>query len=213
MKRRKVGNMLGVAVLAALLERPMHPYEMATVLRERGKEADLKIKWGSLYTVVGNLEKHGFVAAADRKRDGAWPERTIYRLTDAGRAELEDWVAELLGELDLEPTKFRAGLSIMAALGPDEVVALLATRLTALEEVIAQRTAALDAMRGQVPRLFLVESEYEVALLRAEAEWVRGLRSELASGELPGVAEWRHYRETGELPQDLTAFAEGGRDR
>ncbi|MFI5611215.1 PadR family transcriptional regulator [Amycolatopsis sp. NPDC051903] len=212
MKRRKVGNMLGLAVLSALLERPMHPYEMATVLRERGKEADLKIKWGSLYTVVGNLEKHGFVAAVESVRDGGRPERTIYRLTDAGRAELEDWVAELLGEPDLEPTKFRAGLSIMASLGPDEVVALLATRLVTLDERIEQQSAALDAARAEVPRLFLVEGEYELALLRAEAEWVRGLRRDLTSGALPGVAEWRRYRETGELPEDLTAFAEGGQE-
>ena len=40
----------------------MHPYEMASELRERGKDQSIKIKWGSLYTVVQNLEKHGFVA-------------------------------------------------------------------------------------------------------------------------------------------------------
>ncbi|HEY2060929.1 MAG TPA: PadR family transcriptional regulator, partial [Amycolatopsis sp.] len=67
-KRRKVGNMLGLAVLSALLERPMHPYEMATVLRERGKDDDMKIKWGSLYTVVANLGKHGFVEAVESVR-------------------------------------------------------------------------------------------------------------------------------------------------
>ncbi|MGW4482724.1 helix-turn-helix transcriptional regulator [Amycolatopsis sp. NPDC004368] len=210
MKRRKVGNMLGLAVLSALLERPMHPYEMATVLRERGKDADMKIKWGSLYTVVGNLEKHGFVATVESVRDGGRPERTIYRLTDAGRAELEDWVGELLGEPDLEPTKFQAGLSIMASLGPDEVAELLTKRLAALEKRVGERTAAL-ADAG-VPRMFLVEGEYEVVLMRAEAEWVRGLRDDLTTGALPGVTEWRHYRETGELPADLTAFTEGGQE-
>lgn len=211
-KRRKVGNMLGLAVLSALVERPMHPYEMASVLRERGKDADMKIKWGSLYTVVGNLEKHGFVATVESVRDGARPERTIYRLTDAGRAELEDWVAELLGEPDLEPTKFQAGLSIMASLGPDEVADLLTKRLTALEKRLAERVAALDALRAEVPRLFLVEGEFELVLLRAEIDWVRGLRDDLATSALPGVAEWRHYRETGELPEDLTAFVEGGQE-
>ncbi|WP_326567513.1 PadR family transcriptional regulator [Amycolatopsis rhabdoformis] len=212
MKRRKVGNMLGLAVLSTLLERPMHPYEMASVLQERGKDNDMKIKWGSLYTVVGNLEKHGFIAAVESVRDGGRPERTVYQLTDAGRAELEDWVAELLGEPDLEPTKFQAGLSIMASLGPDEVAQLLSKRLTALDKRLGERAAALDASRAEVPRIFLVESEYELALLRAEAEWVRGLRDDLAAGALPGITEWRHYRETGELPEDLTAFVEGGQE-
>ena len=51
-KRRKVGNLLGLAVLSAVALKPMHPYEIASVLRERGKDQDIKIKWGSLYTVV-----------------------------------------------------------------------------------------------------------------------------------------------------------------
>src|SRR4051794_25319206 len=57
----KVGNPLGLAVLAAPRTKPMHPYEVAGLLRERGKDQDMRIKWGSLYTVVGNLEKHGFI--------------------------------------------------------------------------------------------------------------------------------------------------------
>jgi len=85
MKRRKVGNLLGLAVLSVVLERPMHPYEMAAVLKERGKDADLPIKWGSLYTVVANLEKHGFLAAVESVKDGGRPERTVYRITPAGR--------------------------------------------------------------------------------------------------------------------------------
>ena len=37
MPRRKVSNPLALAVLACLAERPMHPYEMSTTMRERGK--------------------------------------------------------------------------------------------------------------------------------------------------------------------------------
>src|SRR5262249_57047344 len=51
-KRRKVGNLLALPLLSAFLERPMHPYEVATLLRERGKDQDVKFNWGSLYTVV-----------------------------------------------------------------------------------------------------------------------------------------------------------------
>ncbi|HZC27992.1 MAG TPA: PadR family transcriptional regulator, partial [Actinopolymorphaceae bacterium] len=73
-RRRKVGNLLALAVLSAVVERPMHPYEMASVLRERGKDNDMKIKWGSLYTVVQNLEKHGLLEATESMRQGGRPE-------------------------------------------------------------------------------------------------------------------------------------------
>ena len=87
-KRRKVGNLLALAILALLVPgRPMHPYEMATVLRKTGKERDFRIKWGSLYTVVQNLERHGFIEEAGSDRAGRRPERTRYAITGPGRAE------------------------------------------------------------------------------------------------------------------------------
>src|ERR1700744_265536 len=95
-KRRKVGNLLALSLLTMLMERPMYPYEMATSLRHRGKDESIKINWGSLYTVVQNLEKHGFIEAVEVAREGRQPERTTYRITEEGRDELRDWLRELL---------------------------------------------------------------------------------------------------------------------
>ncbi|NUO55613.1 MAG: PadR family transcriptional regulator, partial [Hamadaea sp.] len=111
-KRRKVGNMLALAILANLLAKPMHPYELATELRERGKDRDMPIKWGSLYTVVGNLEKHDFIRAVHSERQGLRPERTVYEITEAGRAELTDWLREIVGVAEREIPRFEAGLSL-----------------------------------------------------------------------------------------------------
>ncbi|MER7858333.1 PadR family transcriptional regulator [Amycolatopsis japonica] len=191
MKRRKVGNLLALAILSTLNERPMHPYEMASVLKSRGKDRDMGIKWGSFYTVVGNLRKHGLIEAAESGRDGARPERTVYRITDAGRDEMLDWLRELLGELAPEEPKFVAGLSVMGWLAPDEVVALFRTRLAALEEDIASTRAELARLLEEIPRLVLLETEYHLAIRVAEAEWVRSILGELTSGSMPGLAQWR----------------------
>ena len=40
-RRRSTSNPLALAVLASLHERPMHPYEMASTMRERGKEQSI----------------------------------------------------------------------------------------------------------------------------------------------------------------------------
>ena len=89
-QRRKVGNLLALAVLAALVQRPMHPYEIATALRGWGKERDMDLKWGSFYTVIRNMAKHGLIVAVESTREGRRPERTVCRVTDAGREELVD---------------------------------------------------------------------------------------------------------------------------
>jgi len=206
-KRRKVSNMLALAVLSAVTMRPMHPYEMASVLREHGKDQDIKFKWGSLYTVVQNLEKHGFLEVAESGRQGGRPERTVYRITEAGREELLDWVRELMAVPEPEFPRFKAALSVAGVIGPDETVELLQQRTVALEEQITQMRAVMAAASA-VPRLFLIEGEFDLALREAELAWVRSLLEELTNGTLPGLDAWRSYFRTGEMPPEF--IVEGG---
>jgi DNA-binding PadR family transcriptional regulator len=209
-KRRRVNNLLALAVLSLTVQRPMHPYEMASMLRVRSKDQDMAIKWGSLYTVVRNMAKHGLIEAVASERHGARPERTVYRITDEGRAELDDWARELISTPEPEHPRFKAGLSVMGILPPDVAATLLADRLAALEAQIAAQRHDLATTGKDIPRLFLIEVEYELAIRRAEATWLRGLIDELTSGSFPGLAHWRAFHDTGELPAELADLAERG---
>jgi DNA-binding PadR family transcriptional regulator len=207
-KRRKVGNLLALSLLTLLTQRPMYPYEMASTLRERGKDNAIKINWGSFYTVVQNLEKYGFIEAIEVVREGRQPERTTYQITDAGRAELMDWLRELLSVPEREHSSFEAALGESAVLPPDELIDLLQRRLATLEETNGRIQAELAALVTQVPRLFLIESEYYLAQRRAEEEWVRRLLKEFTGGTFPGLDAWRRFHATGEVPDDVQALIE-----
>jgi DNA-binding PadR family transcriptional regulator len=209
-KRRKVGNLLALAVLSTLVHRPMHPYEIATTIRGWGKDQDFDVKWGSFYTVIRNMDKHGLIEAVESTREGRRPERTVYRITDAGRAELTDWARELISTPIPEKPRFRAGLSVLAVLHPDEVIELLRQRLHTMEDTIAAADATLADYLKTVPRLFLIEAEYDLAMQKAEAEWIRELLTEFEAGTYPGLADWRKIHETGEIPPELLALAEKG---
>jgi DNA-binding PadR family transcriptional regulator len=202
-KRRPVNNLIGLAVLATLYQRPMHPYEIAKTLRETGKEHDMSLKWGSFYTVIRNLEKYGLIATVESSREGNRPERTTYRITDDGRIELIDWVRELVSTPRTEESGFRAGLSVLPVLHPDEATALLRQRAERLESQLAADRAQIDGLKGRIPRLFLIESEYDVALIQADIDWTRALADEFAGGTFPDLAGWRRVHETGELPPEL----------
>jgi len=212
-RRRKVSNLLALSLLTLLTERPMYPYEMASMLRQRGKDNSIKINWGSFYTVVQNLEKNGFIEAVEVAREGRQPERTTYQITDAGRAELKDWLRELLSVPEREHSSFEAALSEAAVLPPDELIDLLQQRLAALERANVQLQAQLETLVAQLPRLFLIESEYYLAQRRAEEEWVRGLLKEFTSGTFPGLDAWRRFHETGEVPDDVQALSDQERRR
>ena len=211
-KKRKVANLLALAVLATVVQRPMHRYEMASVMRARGKDRDMNIKWGSLYTVVANLEKNELLRAVEVTRHGARPERTVYQITDAGRDELVSWTRELIAEPTAEHTRFIAGLSVLATLSPSDVTELLRNRLARLTESVDRLRAELAAA-ADVPRLFLVEDEYRIAMTQAEAGWTRSFLDELSAGTFPHLDVWQRWHETGELPPEFIELADRGADQ
>lgn len=210
-RKRKVDNLLALAVFSVIVEGPMHRYEIASKLRERGKDRDMDIKWGSLYTVVQNMAKAGFLEVIGSERAGARPERVIYRITDAGRAEMCDWTRELISSPEPELRRFTAGLSVVGALAPDEVIDLLGSRIAALEQSVAATREELAALRAaSLPRLFVIEAEYGLAMLEAEVAWTRSWRAELVEGTFPDLEFWRRMHADGIDPGAVAALVERG---
>jgi DNA-binding PadR family transcriptional regulator len=170
---RTVGNPLALAVLSYLTRRPMHPYELSRTLRENDDGRSFKFSHGSLYMVFGQLAKAGFIVAQGTAREGQRPERTLYALTEAGRAEMRDWMRALVEEPEHEFPHFVAALSLIAALPPDEVVELLTRRLARLAEQRAAITALVEnTLEAGLHPLFLIEEDYRLALLAAESAFV-----------------------------------------
>jgi len=192
--KRKVANPLALAVMALLYERPMHPYEMVSVMRERGKHESVRLRYSSLYSVVEALEREALISPRETVREGRRPERTVYGLTEAGRVEFLSWLRELLSEPVKEYTQFAAGLSFLPALAPAEALALLEHREDQLEKEVEELRSRLDAIMEQgLPRLFLVEVEHGLVLREAELGWVRELVREIEEGTLGGMSEWEAF--------------------
>jgi DNA-binding PadR family transcriptional regulator len=199
---RRRSNPLALAVLACLTERPMHPYEMAATMRTRGQDQSIRLNYGSLYGVVENLLKRGLVEEQEVVREGRRPERTVYRITEEGRAEVEDWLAELLGTAAKEFPRFEAGLSLMGALPPARVVQLLQQRTAALQARLSELDAILEAAtRNGVPRVFLVEMDYERAIVEADCTFTEQLAADIESESLDGVAFWKDVHDRGGVQQ------------
>jgi DNA-binding PadR family transcriptional regulator len=174
----------------------MHPYEISTTLRTRGKEQSIKLNYGSLYAVVESLAKHGLVCPVETTREGRRPQRTVYEITEAGVAEHDDWLAELLSTPQREFTSLEAGLSLMAGLPPDEVARLLEERAERLRLELGGIEATHKAVAEMgLPRIFMVESEFREHMLAAELGYVSGLATEIRSGELAGTNAWRRIHE------------------
>jgi DNA-binding PadR family transcriptional regulator len=174
-------NDLALTALHLLHERAMHPYEMGQVIRRRHIDEILGLKRGSLYHAIDRLVRDGLVEAAETSREGRRPERTVYRLTEAGREAFEDHLRDLLAEARYEPTSFTAAVQFLTSLEPEAARPLLERRLLGLELIVARFDSALAL---DLPRAVLLESEYARALYAAELEWVRGVVADLREGRL-----------------------------
>lgn len=193
-ERRKVGNLLALAVLSYLSRAPMHPYELSRTLRDNGDARSIKFNHGSLYMVVQQLAKAGFIAEQETTRDGQRPERTVYGVTDAGRQELRDWLRELVQEPQHEYPHFVAALSLIGALPPDEVVPLLRARLDRLTEQRAEIRDLIDTtLAADVHPLFLIEEEYRLALLATESSFVERFLGQITDPEAGWGRMWAKF--------------------
>ena len=87
---------LALSILQLLDERPMHPYELASTMRDRHHDEFIRLNFGSLYHTVEVLERNGWIVPTEREKEGRRPERTIYRLTKSGREVLVGVVSDIL---------------------------------------------------------------------------------------------------------------------
>jgi DNA-binding PadR family transcriptional regulator len=194
MTKRKVSNLLALAVLSYLTRQPMHPYELSRTLRDNDDGRSIKFNHGSLYMVMQQLARAGFVAEQETTREGHRPERTVYALTDAGRQELLDWMRELVEVPQHEYPQFVAALSLIAALPPGVVVELLRKRLDRLAELRAGARDRIDrAVAGGLHPLFLVEEEYRLALLEAESSFVERFVGQIVHPETGWGRPWAAF--------------------
>jgi DNA-binding PadR family transcriptional regulator len=180
---------LGIAVLASLVERPMHPYEMYRLLLERHEDRYVKVRLGSLYHTVDRMAEIGLVEAIGTERDGGRPERTTYRITDDGRAALAERIRTVLATPVNEYPQFPVALGEAHNLPRREVIELLSERTRRIEADLAGSTARLrDAADRQVEEAYLLAARYLQEQLTTELNWLTDLIGRLERKEL----RWPH---------------------
>jgi DNA-binding PadR family transcriptional regulator len=177
-----------LSVLSLLHERSMHPYEMRTLMRERGHDRAFRIRESSVYDTVARLAERGFIEPVEVNREGRRPERTVYAITEAGRDELLVWLWELASEPSAEYPAFAAPLMFIYSLGKDRAMVALQQRAARLEAEISSADAfrrAVLADMPEFPRIFGIEDEYAQAMRQAELAWVRATVAGLRDGTFP----------------------------
>ena len=182
---------LALTVLALLHYKPLHPYGVQRLIQQWGKDQVVNVgQRASLYRTMDRLQSEGLIAVRETSRDQAYPERTVYEVTDAGRVLARQWLKEMLAVPKQEFPEFPAALSHLLLLTPPEVQDVLDQRLATLTKTLADLEASLssEAAHG-LPRIAMLESEYLRAVTAAELQWVSAVADDLRGGRLPFAVE------------------------
>jgi DNA-binding PadR family transcriptional regulator len=176
---------LALAVLGLLYGGPLHPYRMQRLIKEWGKDEVINVgQRSSLYKTIKRLHELGLIAVRETTRDHAYPERTVYELTASGRRSLLQWLAEMLSTPRKEFPQFPAALSFAMLLSPEDALAALERRNESLRDAVQRLDDELTGRAAALPRIALLESEYQRAVTAAELAWVERIVDELRTGAL-----------------------------
>ena len=141
------------AVLALLSGKPAHGYELKSSFEQAVGDQWGGLNIGHLYQILDRLSRDGLIDS-ERQPQQVKPDRVIHRLTPAGRAELDRWLAE--PAIPSRGHRDDFFLKIMAAVrsaDPATLPAVLSRQRThllrqlhALADARAATTAAVDSL-------------------------------------------------------------------
>ncbi|EHQ59985.1 PadR-like family transcriptional regulator [Paenibacillus dendritiformis C454] len=169
----------------------MHPYRIQQLIKERGKDQIINVRQRtSIYQTIERLLRDGQISVKETLRETGKPDRTVYEATKEGREILIEWLREVLSTPIQEFPNFPVAISYISILSPQDALEKLEQRLDVLEKTIHQIDNNLQTYKSIIPRLFMLESEYQKAVLAAELEWVRSASEDIRNGSLFWNDEW-----------------------
>jgi DNA-binding PadR family transcriptional regulator len=176
---------LALAVLSLAVERPVHPYRMQQLIRERHKDKVINVGQRSqLYKTIDRLVRDGLLTEHATERASDRPERTVYAATDAGREAIVRWTVDMLAAPRPEFGEFAAALAHLPMVTPQQAREALARRLADRRTELAAHREAVAEAPAALPRLVLLEDEYVTAHLETDIAWIGALVDDLDSGAL-----------------------------
>lgn len=170
----------------------MHPYRMQQMIKQRGKDEVINVRHrASIYQTIDRLYREGAITVKGKEQNEGKPELTVYEITDKGRQTVYNWLKEMLSTPKQEFLEFPAAVSFLVLLTPAEVIEQLTKRVRALEKRWLRIEKQYDqASEIGLPRLFLLETEYQRTTVLAELEWVRSVIQDLKTKKLDWNQEW-----------------------
>jgi DNA-binding PadR family transcriptional regulator len=173
-----------LVILGLLRERPLYGYEIKQIIEDHMSDWT-SIAFGSIYFALDKLSEEQFIEKTGVEREGKRPSRSVYQITEAGRAEFPRLLRAVWGNLERQYFSVDIGLAFVDALPLDEIKGHLRQRVAQLEGTLTYLDSHQQEALGeqQVPRSAVAIFEHSRVHFQAELTWTRELLAQVERDE------------------------------
>lgn len=160
---------------------PMHGHQLRLLAEQEHVDEWTDISVGALYGAVKRLAADGLIAEMRLEREGAYPERQVYEISDAGRTSLDGLRLDGLSHTVMKPDPFDLAMTRLDRHRLDALPEIIARRLARLRLEVQQRRDHTAQIAQHLTPTELFVMTHPEARIEAEIGWHERLLAELPS--------------------------------
>lgn len=171
-------------ILGLLMEQDRHPYDMRQAIKQRNWDHAFKLRDGSLYYAIDQLRENGWIEATEivPVPGEHRPDKTIYRITDAGRERFLELFYEQLGQMAYPQHPMMMAMPFLRHGDQERISEIAAKQLEVCRNRIAKLESGLNDRGKIMPNSSRRMIRGMLLYARAEEEWLEEMISEAKSG-------------------------------
>jgi DNA-binding PadR family transcriptional regulator len=163
---------------------PVHGYDVRRELVSWHAEDWANVAPGSIYNALKSATKDGLLEIVGTKQIGSRPERTTYKLTAAGEAELDELLRATLWTVRAPVDPLVAALSLLGFIDRQELISALDARAAKIKADLERAEFVIAAIDDvETPDHVREMMRLLGARVSAELAWGRAFKARLHAGE------------------------------
>ena len=159
-------------ILGALdIEGEMHGHQLRQLAEKEHIDMWTDITVGGLYGAIKRLAAEGLIEEARVEREGSYPERQVWRITELGRESLHTLRHQGLSEIVMRPDPFDLAVARLDLDEVDALPAIIEARIERLRSMLAESEAHTRFIERYLSVGELHVMKHRADRLRAEITW------------------------------------------
>ncbi len=158
---------------------PMHGHGLLQLAEQEHIDEWTDFGPSAVYGAIKRLAAEGLIDEERVERQGNYPERQVYRISEAGLQTLGELRIQGLSEIVIKPDPFDLALARLDPTALDELAGILSGRLHELQETLDAEQGHLGEIRKYLSAAETWSMSHKFSRYRAEIDYHKELLSAL----------------------------------